>query len=131
MRLRRMQRNGVDGMNEKIGYKNRTGKVTSIEDDSIHIDGDLFLADRPYSRERVARADLHIGDEVTFNFNEKSGEIICLQNKTGWEKKNAYARTFAYESSNYEFGGLFGGQGEMANLFLSSHDPYDEFMDGM
>lgn len=47
---------------KKQGYKNRYGKVTSIEVDSIHIDGDLFLADRSYSRERVERAGLHVGD---------------------------------------------------------------------
>jgi hypothetical protein len=107
------------------GYKNQIGKVTSIEDDSIHIDGDLFLSDRSYSKERVARANLRIGDEVTFNFNEKTGEIIYLQNKT----KRTGKKVRSCLSSN-EYGGPFGGGGEMANLTLESHDLYDEWADG-
>ena len=112
------------------GYKNKYGKVTSIEEDSVHIDGDLFLADRPYSKERLERAHLNIGDEVEFNFNEKTGEIIYLQNKTAWLKKRASGLSYAHQSANHEFGGMFGGNGEMANLFLGSRDPMDEFESG-
>jgi hypothetical protein len=112
---------------KKQGYKNRHGKVTSIEEDSIHIDGDLFLADRSYSRERVERANLSVGDEVEFNFNEKTGEIIYLQNKTTF-KNRCIEDHMRYYGSAQEF--PFGGSGEMANLFLSSHDPMDEFESG-
>jgi hypothetical protein len=45
-------------------------------------------------------------------------------------KKNAIGSSVAYQSSNYEFDGIFGGNGEMANMVLGSRDPMDEFESG-
>ena len=119
-------------------YKNKRGKITTIDEGIIHIDGDPILTDTDRSRERVLRAKPFVGARVEYNFHSKTGELIYLRVLNpyyeGTESKEYYScnlkkkKPQSYGTNDFIFG--LGGGGEMANMALMSHDPYDEFWDG-
>ena len=112
-------------------YQNKTGMVTKIEDETIYIDDDPFLTDTRMSRQRVENAKAKVGDEVIFNFNKKTGELIYLQVK----KSVGTLKLISSHSDSHGTFRVFSGNrvilpecgGEMANMFRDSHDGYEEW----
>lgn len=110
-----------------VEYKNKTGTITKIEDGMVFINGDPILTDTERSRERMRCAKPKVGDNVRFNIHDKTGELIYLQVFVGSGLQQNYERR-SY-GTNFPIFGL-GGGGEMANMALDSHDPYDEWSEG-
>jgi len=114
-----------------MSFKNKLGKVTRIEEDIIYIDNDPFLIDTRISKLRFTNANPKVGDEVIFNFNKKSGELIYLQVKHQLSS-NILVLTESHSDSHGTFKSFRGNcvilpesRGEMVNLFY--HDGYEEW----
>lgn len=112
-------------------YKNYKGIIEDVLSDNVIIDSEMVLVDTPKSRKifDISRAD--IGDSVEYNINVSTGELIFIKviNRKSDTKKSRYVERYDSDSED-RVCGYYRGGGEMANMCLASHDPYDEWADG-
>jgi hypothetical protein len=118
-----------------MDYKNKTGTVTAIRLKEIEIDGDVFFTESQRAQDIIEWSKVEVGDEVEFNYRANYGdELIYLRVTKQHDppKKSVYqsAREFCSRESEDHVAGYYVGGGEMANMTLASHDPYDEWADG-
>jgi hypothetical protein len=121
-------------------YNNKTGIVTAItEDETLFVDGEPIPIDSSKSQKIFGVSRVEIGDEIEYNVNSFTGDLIFMRVKNRHGRSEVGNAFFDPEDTrdgrfvSFPPGSrviLPGGRGEMANLTLMSHDPYDEWADG-
>lgn len=118
----------------KTVYNNKVGKVTAIRLKEIEIDGDTFFTESQRAQDIIEWSKVEVGDEVEFNYRANCGdELIFLKvikQHDPPKPKPTPCRSYREDVNDDHVAGYYRGGGEMANMTLASHDPFDEFMDG-
>lgn len=116
-----------------MAYNNKKGVVTAIRLKEIEIDGDTFFTESQRAQDIVAWSKVEVGDEVEFNYRANYGDELIFLKVTKQHdppKPKPTPCTYRDRDSDDHVAGFYVGGGEMANMCLASHDPFDEFMDG-
>ena len=123
----------------KTVFDNGHGVVKAItENELIVIDDEAIPINNPKSQRIMDISKVDLGDSVEYNTNSATGELIYLRvlDRAPKIPPSAHGESVFFgdrdgngESESRIFGYYVGG-GEMANMTLASHDPYDEWADG-
>jgi hypothetical protein len=113
-----------------MDYTNKKGIVTAITDDELMvIDGETVFINTAKSQRIMDISRVDLGDSVEYNTNSVTRELIYLRVMVPAPNRRVGSTSFREEGKD-RVAGYYVGGGEMANMTLASHDPYDEWADG-